>query len=195
MKLEEVTVMEENKEKNEQDTVEEVENTEQEIIDDPASQAETTTTEKDGALEKLEQEKDEIYQKYLRLQAEYDNFRKRTQKEKEADRKYRSQSLITELLPIVDNFERALQTKVEEDSAKQFVEGINMVYRQLTDVLQKEGVEEIETTGVVFDPHLHQAVMQVEDDNYDSNIVVEELQKGYKLKDKVIRPAMVKVNQ
>lgn len=195
MKLEEVTVMEENKEKNEQDTVEEVENTEQEIIDDPASQAETTTTEKDGALEKLEQEKDEIYQKYLRLQAEYDNFRKRTQKEKEADRKYRSQSLITELLPIVDNFERALQTKVEDDSAKQFVEGINMVYRQLTDVLQKEGVEEIETTGVAFDPHLHQAVMQVEDDNYDSNIVVEELQKGYKLKDKVIRPAMVKVNQ
>ncbi|GAA5415560.1 protein GrpE [Paraliobacillus ryukyuensis] len=187
--------MEENKEKNEQDTVEEVENTEQEIIDDPASQAETTTTEKDGALEKLEQEKDEIYQKYLRLQAEYDNFRKRTQKEKEADRKYRSQSLITELLPIVDNFERALQTKVEDDSAKQFVEGINMVYRQLTDVLQKEGVEEIETTGVAFDPHLHQAVMQVEDDNYDSNIVVEELQKGYKLKDKVIRPAMVKVNQ
>lgn len=190
--LEEVTVMEENKEKrDEQDIVEEVEEVDQELVDETANQ----TNADNEVLEKLEEEKDDLYQRLLRVQAEYDNFRKRTQKEKEADRKYQSQSMITELLPIVDNFERALNTEVQDESAKQFIEGMNMVYRQLTDVLKKEGVEEIETTGAAFDPYLHQAVMQVEDDNYAANTVVEELQKGYKLKDRVIRPAMVKVNQ
>ncbi|CQR46897.1 Protein GrpE [Paraliobacillus sp. PM-2] len=184
--------MEKNKEKAEQqDTVEEVTDVDQEIIDESPEEHEASNSE----VEKLQKEKDELYEKLLRVQAEYDNFRKRTQKEKEADRKYRSQSLITELLPVVDNFERALKTEVKDNSTQQFVEGMEMIYRQLNDVLNKEGVEVIETVGTDFDPHLHQAVMQVEDDQYDSNTVVEELQKGYKLKDRVIRPAMVKVNQ
>ncbi|MFB1050760.1 nucleotide exchange factor GrpE [Paraliobacillus sp. JSM ZJ581] len=184
--------MENNKEKvGEQETVEEVADVEQEIIDESPMENETTIKE----VETLQKEKDELYEKMLRVQAEYDNFRKRTQKEKEADRKYRSQSLITELLPVVDNFERALSTEVQDSSTKSFVEGMEMIYRQLNDALNKEGVEVIETVGAEFDPHFHQAVMQVEDDQYDSNIVVEELQKGYKLKDRVIRPAMVKVNQ
>ena len=85
--------------------------------------------------------------------------------------------------------------EVKEESATSFVEGVDMIYRKFLDILKEEGVEPIKTEGEKFDPHLHQAVMQVEDDNYESNSIVEELQKGYKLKDRVIRPSMVKVNQ
>ncbi|WP_407269494.1 nucleotide exchange factor GrpE [Radiobacillus sp. PE A8.2] len=170
-----------------------VEEPEQELVDEVEQDDEEITSEP-TELELLQQEKDEIYQRLLRIQAEYDNFRKRTQREKEADRKYKSQSLITELLPVLDNFERALSVEVKEDSLNGFIEGINMVYRQFSDALTKEGVEEIKTEGETFDPHLHQAVMMVEEEGYDSNVVVEELQKGYQLKDRVIRPAMVKVN-
>ncbi|WP_182200531.1 nucleotide exchange factor GrpE [Paraliobacillus salinarum] len=184
--------METNKEKmDEQETVEEVVEADQELVDESPEDESTSNQE----MEALQKEKNELYEKMLRIQAEYDNFRKRTQKEKEADRKYRSQSLITELLPVVDNFERALNTEVQDDSTKSFIEGMEMIYRQFNQALLNEGVEVIETVGTEFDPNYHQAVMQVEDDQYDSNIVVEELQKGYKLKDRVIRPAMVKVNQ
>ncbi|MCA0970027.1 nucleotide exchange factor GrpE [Halobacillus litoralis] len=146
-------------------------------------------------LDELRQEKEELNNRLVRLQADYDNFRRRTQKEKEADRKYRSQSLIEELVPVLDNFERALQVEVDSESAQKFADGIKMVYNQFQSAMDKEGLEEIPSKGEEFDPNLHQAVMQVEDENYDSNIVVEELQKGYRLKDRVIRPAMVKVNQ
>ncbi|MFD1171512.1 nucleotide exchange factor GrpE [Oceanobacillus picturae] len=145
-------------------------------------------------VDKLKQEKDEVYGRFLRLQAEFDNFKKRTQKEKEADRKYKSQDLVNDLLPAVDNFERALQVESSEENAG-LVEGITMVYRQLKDALKSAGVEEIETTGKEFDPNLHHAVMQIEDAELEANTVVEELQKGYMLKDRVIRPAMVKVNK
>ncbi len=145
-------------------------------------------------VDKLKQEKDEVYGRFLRLQAEFDNFKKRTQKQKEADRKYKSQDLVNDLLPAVDNFERALQVESSEGNAG-LVEGITMVYRQLKDALKSAGVEEIETTGKEFDPNLHHAVMQIEDDELEANTVVEELQKGYMLKDRVIRPAMVKVNK
>ncbi|MRH43072.1 nucleotide exchange factor GrpE [Aquibacillus halophilus] len=183
--------MEEKKQVNEDEIVEDAE---QELVDETTEEiAENETV--DSELENLKQEKEEMRERLLRLQAEYDNFRKRTQKEKEADRKYKSQALVTELLPVVDSFERALSIEVNDESTSSFVEGVKMVYRQLTDALGKEGVEEIKTTGEEFDPHLHQAVMQVEDDQYESNIVLEELQKGFKLKDRVIRPAMVKVNQ
>ncbi|MDL4841489.1 nucleotide exchange factor GrpE [Aquibacillus rhizosphaerae] len=186
--------MEKKEEVHEQNNTEEVvEEVDQELVEEDTNEESSDT--EDSEIEVLQREKDDIYQRLLRVQAEYDNFRKRTQKEKEADRKYRSQSLITELLPVVDSFERALQIEIKDESAGGVVEGLKMVYRQLADALQKEGVEEIKTTGESFDPHLHQAVMQVEDDQYESNVVVEELQKGYKLKDRVIRPAMVKVNQ
>ncbi|MUK87077.1 nucleotide exchange factor GrpE [Ornithinibacillus sp. L9] len=145
-------------------------------------------------LDRLQKEKDEIYNRMLRNQAEFDNFKKRTQKEKEADRKYKSQDLVNELLPALDNFERALQIETTEEN-KGFVEGITMVYKQLIDALTSQGVEVIETVGKEFDPTYHHAVMQVEDENHEPNTVVEELQKGYVLKDRVIRPAMVKVNK
>ncbi len=120
---------------------------------------------------------------------------KEQKKEKEADLKYKSQAIVTELLPVIDNFDRALAVDIEDEQAKSVVEGLEMVYRQLKTVLENEGVKEIETENQMFDPHLHQAVMQVSEDGFESNQIVETLQKGYQLKDKVIRPAMVKVNQ
>ncbi|MCA0982696.1 nucleotide exchange factor GrpE [Halobacillus yeomjeoni] len=170
---------------------------EQEVIDAQEEQdvVEEGNEENNEELETLRQEKEEINNRLLRLQADYDNFRRRTQKEKEADRKYRSQSLVEELIPVLDNFDRALQVEVDGDSFKNFADGMEMVYQQFKSALEKEGVEEIPAVGEEFDPHLHQAIMQVEDENYESNIVVEELQKGYRLKDRVIRPSMVKVNQ
>ncbi|WP_188453610.1 nucleotide exchange factor GrpE [Virgibacillus oceani] len=163
---------------------------EQQHLDSDESKMETLREE----VENLIKEKDELYQKLLRNQAEFENFKKRSQKEKEKERKYKSQDLVNELLPAIDNFERALQQEVTEANAG-FVEGISMVYRQLKDALKQHGVEEIETKGQSFDPNLHHAVMQIEDDEMESNIIVEELQKGYLLKDRVIRPAMVKVNK
>src|SRR5699024_1036499 len=130
----------------------------------------------------------------LQIQAEFDNFKKRTQKERIAERKYKSQELVTELLPALDNFERALQVEKTEDT-KGIIDGITMVYNQINDALNAEGVEVIETIGKEFDPHIHHAVMQEENENEASNTVIEELQKGYILNDRVIRPAMVKVNK
>ena len=145
-------------------------------------------------MEELKQEKEAAQERMLRIQAEFDNFKKRTQKERQNERKYKSQDLVNELLPVLDNFERALEVEVVEE-AKSIVEGISMVYRQLKDALESENVEVIDTVGEEFDPNLHHAVMQVEEEESESNIVLEELQKGYILNDRVIRPAMVKVNQ
>jgi len=138
---------------------------------------------------------DEADNRYLRLQADFDNFRRRSRIELEASAKYRAQSIITDLLPAIDNFERALKMDVDNEQAKSLKQGVEMVYRSLLDALKNEGVEVIEAVGKEFDPHLHQAVMQAEDENFGPNIVVEEFQKGYLLKDRIIRPAMVKVNQ
>ena len=129
------------------------------------------------------------------MQADFENSRRRARLDLEATEKYRAQSLITGLLPAIDNFERALKLEADNEQAKSLLQGMEMVYRSLLDALKEEGAEQIEAVGKEFDPHIHQAVMQVEDENFDSNIVVEELQKGYILKDRVIRPSMVKVNQ
>ncbi|WP_234032423.1 nucleotide exchange factor GrpE [Lentibacillus cibarius] len=145
-------------------------------------------------LDKVKQEKEEMHQRVLRIQAEFDNFKKRTQKEKEADLKYKSEDIVKDLLPVLDNFERALQVEVT-DETKNFAEGITMVYRQLKDALSNHGVKEIESVGKPFDPTIHHAVMQEEDEEAEPESVIEELQKGYYLKDRVIRPAMVKVNK
>jgi molecular chaperone GrpE len=138
---------------------------------------------------------EEAENRILRMQADFENSRRRARLDLEATEKYKAQSLITELLPAIDNFERALKMEVDSDQAKSLLQGMEMVYRGLLDALKKEGAEQIEVVGKEFDPHLHQAIMQVEDPNFGSNIVVEEFQKGYMLKDRVIRPAMVKVNQ
>ena len=143
----------------------------------------------------LEAKLEEAENRILRMQADFENSRRRARLDLEATEKYKSQGLITELLPAIDNFERALKMDADNDQAKSLLQGMEMVYRSLIDTLKKEGAEQIEAVGKEFDPHLHQAIMQVEDGNFGSNIVVEEFQKGYILKDRVIRPAMVKVNQ
>ncbi len=143
----------------------------------------------------LEADLEEKENKILRLQADFDNYRRRVRLDQEAGEKYRAQSLVSDILPALDNFERALKVEAADDQMKAILQGMEMVYRQLEEAIKKEGVEVIESVGQTFDPHLHQAVMQVENPSFEPNTVVEEFQKGYKLKDRVIRPSMVKVNQ
>lgn len=147
-----------------------------------------------GEAEKYKREAEETYQRLLRLQADYENFRRRTRLEKEELAKYASRQLVEKLLPVLDNFERALAAARSTADFDSFARGVDMIYRQLTDVLAQEGLEPIKAVGEPFDPALHQAVMRVESEEHGDNIVVEELQKGYRLKEKVIRPSMVKVN-
>nr|WP_275670708.1 nucleotide exchange factor GrpE [Neobacillus notoginsengisoli] len=157
-----------------------------------------TPEETDFAAEKsaeLQQMLEEVENRYVRLQADFDNYRRRVKLDAEAAEKYRAQSLITDILPTLDNFERALNLEVEGEHAASLKQGVEMVFRGLLDALKKEGLQAIEAVGKPFDPNFHQAVMQVEDDAFDSNTVVEEFQKGYLLKDKVIRHSMVKVNK
>lgn len=144
--------------------------------------------------EQLKQQFDELNQRYLRVHADYENFRRRTKEEKEAAAKYRAQQLVEGILPVLDNFERALMVESEIEETKSVLQGMEMIHRQLLEALKNEGVSPIQAVGEPFDPHLHQAVMQVETDEYESNVVVEELQRGYKLHERVIRPSMVKVN-
>nr|WP_239094144.1 nucleotide exchange factor GrpE [Bacillus sp. B15-48] len=146
-------------------------------------------------VSELQAKLEEADNRYLRLQADFDNFRRRSRLDLEASAKYRAQSLVTDLLPALDNFERALQMEPENEQSKSLLKGMEMVYQSLLTALKNEGVEQIEAVGQEFDPHRHQAVMQDNDENFGSNIVVAELQKGYILKDRVIRPSMVKVNQ
>ncbi len=141
--------------------------------------------------ETVEKEKyDELYDKHLRLMAEFENFKKRTQKEKEEISQFVTADTIEKLLPVLDNFERAISSIEEKNT---FSEGVEMVYKQLVEIFEKIGVEEIESVGKEFDPNLHNAVMHVEDEEAGTNVIVEEFMKGYKFKDKVIRYSMVKV--
>ncbi|AMA72329.1 molecular chaperone GrpE [Aneurinibacillus sp. XH2] len=145
-------------------------------------------------IQQLQAEKDELYNKYLRAQADLQNFRIRVNREKEQMMKYQSQRVIEALLPVVDNFERAIAASKDAKDASALAEGIEMVFRQLQQVLEQEGVTTVPGVGEPFDPNMHQAVMQEESDEYESGIIIEEFQKGYKLKDRVIRPSMVKVS-
>lgn len=142
----------------------------------------------------LQQQADDNHNRYLRAQADFDNFRRRTIKEKEELTQYASLKVVSQLLPVLDNFQRALQTGGEGVESGSFAKGVDMIYRQLFQVLEAEGLKPMEVVGQPFDPEMHQAVMQVESDEYAEGIVVEAIQSGYVLKDKVIRPAMVKVS-
>lgn len=171
---------------------------EQAVLNEDQISEETVVDPGEEYLKQIQVLKDKLEEadnRYLRLQADFDNFRRRTRLDLEASEKYRAQKLITDLLPALDNFERAMQIEADNEQTKALLQGMDMVYRNLVDALKKEGVEPIEAVGKEFDPHQHQAVMQGEDENFGSNIVTDEFQKGYLLKDRVIRPSMVKVNQ
>lgn len=154
---------------------------------------EEVTTEEEQVEEVTEEVKptvDENLERLQRLMAEFDNYRKRTEKEKQNIYDLAVSTTVTELLGTVDNFERALK---QETSDKPFYEGVSIIYRQLLTALEKLNVTPIEAAGKVFDPDYHNAVLHIEDDSLEENIVVEELQKGYLYKEKVIRYSMVKV--
>ncbi|MDR4314325.1 nucleotide exchange factor GrpE [Niallia circulans] len=177
-----------------EETVEEV----FEEVEASPSNEENVAEELKAANEKiaeLEAKLEEESNRYLRLQADFDNSRRRSRLDMEAAQTYRAQSLVMDLLPSIDNLERALKIEAVDEQTQSLYTGVEMVYRGILEALKKEGVEAIEAVGKEFDPHLHQAVMQEEVEGTDSNIVVDEFQKGYKLKDRVIRPAMVKVSQ
>ena len=145
-----------------------------------------------GAYRKLLAEKQELYDRLLRKQAELDNFRKRTEREKEDFLKHATADLIRALLPALDSFERALKHRDPKVPAE-FYKGVELIHGELVDVLRRAGLDPLETMGATFDPHLHQAVEIVESVRHRDNEIVEELQRGYKLKQRLLRPAIVKV--
>jgi molecular chaperone GrpE len=145
-----------------------------------------------AAYRKLLAEKRDLYDRLLRKQAELENVKKRTEREKEEFLKHATADLIRALLPAIDSFERAMKhrdKRVPED----FYKGVELIHREFVEVLQRAGLEPIETRNALFDPHLHQAVERVESTTHRDQEIVEELQRGYKLKNRLLRPAIVKV--
>ncbi len=154
-----------------------------------SKKAEKADKEKTALKEKVE----ELEDKVKRQLAEFENFRNRTEKEKAESYDLGARSVIEKLLPVVDNFERGLATVPEDKADDPYVDGMNRIYRQLMTELEKMGVEPIEAVGQPFDPNLHNAVMQAQSDELESGTVAQELQKGYKYHDKVVRHSMVSV--
>ena len=155
---------------------------------------ETTQVPADESVQKLENlqaEYDALNDKYMRILAEYDNFRKRSQKDIESRVSYTKTDLLSKILPVIDNFERAaLNADADFDGYKK---GIEMTVNQFLEILGSMGVESFGAVGETFDPNFHNGVMHVEDDSFDENVIVDVFMKGYKIGDKVIRPATVKV--
>ena len=164
----------------------------QESGETQAGESEETAPEDADALrEKYEAELAEKENRYLRLQADFENFRRRTRQEKEELAAVVTQNLLKDLLPFLDNFERALAAGGNDEGGLRA--GVEMMYKQLVEALKKEGLEYIETKDKPFDPNFHQAVMRVEDSEKEDGTIVAELQKGYMVKGRVIRPSMVQV--
>lgn len=181
---------------------EEMDNSAQETIEEKVEQEETieetncddNITDINEKLEekKLQDEIDKVNEQYQRIQAEYANYRRRTQQEKETIGLFANEKILNDLIPVIDSMERALEAC--EDKEDSMYKGIDLVYKQLQDTLNKFGVEEIEALDQEFDPNLHLAVMQEVIDGVEANKVVMVLQKGYKLGSKVLRASMVKVS-
>ena len=152
---------------------------------------------KDKEIEELKNKNSELLNKLLYSQAEFQNYKKRRELETSNMLKYSNQDIVTELLPIVDNFERAIKLDDSnlDDSLSKFLEGFKLIYTHLVEVLKKYEVQEINCLNKEFDPNLEQALMTVKVEGVEPGMVVEILQKGYMLKDKMIRPALVKVSE
>ncbi|PNZ28821.1 nucleotide exchange factor GrpE [Staphylococcus rostri] len=164
---------------------------------------EETTTEADDnseptveqQLEALQSEVDAAEEKYLRLYAEFENYKRRIQNEADIQKTYRAQQVLTDVLPTLDNIERALQIEGDDESFVSLKKGVQMVYDSLIKALEDNGLERIQAKGEQFDPNFHQAVIQDDNPDFESGAITEELQSGYKLKERVLRASMVKVNQ
>lgn len=175
------------------DSNEETPETEEKDGNDVSQESGKGSEEKSKKKDKRDEKIAELNDKLLRQQAEFINFRNRTEKEKAQMFEVGARSAFEKILPVIDNFERGLATLSEEEKAQPFASGIDKTYRQLMTALTEAGVTPIEAVGQPFDPDLHNAVMHVEDDSVGENIVVEEFQKGYKYRDSVLRHSMVKV--
>lgn len=181
------------------------ENQSEEILDENTEEPKKKTAKKkEGKASKEVQELKELLSgkidelselndKYLRLLAEYDNYKKRTAKEKEALKVDSVGDAVTSLLPVIDNFERAIASFTDADKETEFFKGVEMIYNQTKDAFFKLGVEEIKSLGEEFNPELHNAIMHIDDETIADNTIVEEFQKGYTYGGKVIRYSMVKV--
>lgn len=172
---------------------------EQNTIDEENVEAkENPETAEDGNEDLVGQLQDQLQEeenRRLRLLADYENFKRRATLDKEALQKYRAQNLLTNLIPVLDNFERALAVEAKSDEVRSMMEGMEMIHRSLVDALKTEGLVEIEALEQEFDPNFHQAIMTEQVEDKPSGIVLEEMQKGYILKDRVLRPTMVKVSE
>lgn len=146
-----------------------------------------------GQLEEKAKQADEYLARLQRLQADFDNFRRRSQKEREELADLVTETVICKFLPVIDNLERAIATAKNASGDEQLITGIEMILRQLVDVLNKLNITAIDAVGELFDPQKHEAVMQVSDDSQADDTIIEEFQKGYQLKQRVIRASMVKV--
>lgn len=153
---------------------------------------ETLEIDYEKEIEKLKQENEILTNDYLRAYADAENYKKRMQREKETLLKYRIQTFALEILPVLDNLERALEVETTDEA---FRNGVQMIYEQLCLSLSKEGVEPIEALEQEFDPNYHQAMSKEKVEGVEPNIVIEEFQKGYRLKDRVLRASMVKVSE
>ena len=166
------------------------EDVQEEIVDAAAEEAEESLD-----PEKLAADLAELNQRFLRTAADFENYKRRTAQEKDDLLKYSNAKLMAELLPVLDNFQLALKSPAESVEAQNVVKGVEMIYRQMLQTLEAAGMAKIEAVGQPFDPNLHEAIMQVDDDTVPEDTVVEELRAGYMLKERVIRPSMVKVSK
>ena len=176
-----------------EETAETAENTDAESSEadseDPDKKKSFFKKKKDKKDEQIE----ELTDKVKRQMAEFDNFRKRTEKEKSQMYDMGAKTIVEKILPVIDNFERGLAAVPEDNKEDAFVVGMDKIYRQMLTVLEEAGVKPIEAVGAEFDPNFHNAVMHVEDETLGENVVAEELQKGYMYRDTVVRHSMVKV--
>lgn len=184
-----------------EENVKDTETAEEEIKDAAEEQGEPSTEEKteeessDKKKSKEQEKIEELEDKVKRQLAEFDNFRKRTDKEKEQMFETGAKSVLEKILPVVDNFERAVQSIKPEDEGDPQAEGMKMIYKQLVGELEKLDVKPIESVGTEFNPDFHNAIMQVESEEFESGIIAQEFQKGYMYRESVLRHSMVSVVQ
>lgn len=170
-----------------EEVTEETESEETEVVDKQEVE--------EDQIKILQAEVDKWKNDYYKVFADMENMKRRLQNEHANNLKFMMQGFIEQMLPIVDNFERSLAIESPSEEVTNFLKGYEMIYKQIMILLENQGVKQIEAQGKEFDPNFHQAVMTVNDENYESGMVVEELQKGYMLKDRVIRASLVKVSE
>lgn len=177
-----------------QEQINEAETQQEEVTPAAEEAAEESAETQEQAVDETEKLKAEIEEKknqYLRLQADFENFRRRTRQEKEELGNVVTQTILKDMLPLLDNFERALAS--DNKDSEGFHKGVEMIYNQFAEALKKNGLEYIETEGKKFDPNFHQAVMRVQNPDLEDETIAAELQKGYIVKGRVVRPSMVQV--